>query len=158
VGSSLSSSDQKCLGRCMDRYQDVSGLWWRAGGGGPQGGVAGKHREHRVEGGWLCGVRGCWLLRTLRLGMQWSVRLSVGFVSCMVLVGRRGAGGGGQFGIHRGTHTGTHTEGVGEGLFKAATNPRCCYCCCGSFMLCRRLVLSRRQCWACKAWSEPGIE
>jgi import inner membrane translocase subunit TIM13 len=23
-GTSLSSSDQKCLGRCMDRYQDVS--------------------------------------------------------------------------------------------------------------------------------------
>jgi import inner membrane translocase subunit TIM13 len=23
-GSSLSSSEQKCLGRCMDRYQDVS--------------------------------------------------------------------------------------------------------------------------------------
>jgi hypothetical protein len=25
-GSSLSGSEQKCLGRCMDRYQDVSGL------------------------------------------------------------------------------------------------------------------------------------
>ncbi|WIA21625.1 hypothetical protein OEZ86_009339 [Tetradesmus obliquus] len=29
-GSSLSSSEQKCLGRCMDRYQDATGVVTKA--------------------------------------------------------------------------------------------------------------------------------
>ncbi len=50
-GSSLSSSDQKCLNRCMDRYQDVSAFAQLPGAPGPHTGPIGSapHQKHETR-------------------------------------------------------------------------------------------------------------
>lgn len=148
-GTSLSSSDQKCLSRCMDRYSDVS----RFGSRGAGSAVRRRSEFATSCGGAVtddlrCGV--CCTWPACRCTRMKCVPHGLLVPPCTLSVD-----GLFQFTVLHVMHS--LATGLKHPWYPARSKPTLhtcgCCCCCSS---CRPPAPSRKQCSACRAWSDAG--